>query len=103
MIYSKQKLSEFFHFIDQMYQNKKIQLLFTIDLLAGLGDLVPIKILFLYLPDQENSQLGKATFCHRGSIRLNIRIAMSVCQQNLLQCYIQATEVFFSTAEHIKR
>jgi len=41
--------------------------------LAGLGDLIPVKILFLYLPDQEDSQLGKATFCHTGSIRLNVK------------------------------
>lgn len=35
MIYSKQKLSEFFRFIDQMYQKKKTVI---IDLLAGPGD-----------------------------------------------------------------
>lgn len=53
-----------------------MQLLFLIDLLAGLGDLIPVKILVLYVPNQEDSQLGKAAFCHKGSIRLNMRIAM---------------------------
>lgn len=54
----------------------KMQLLFLIDLLAGLGDLIPVKILVLYVPNQKDSQLGKAAFCHKGSIRLNMRITM---------------------------